>query len=56
MENQKRMQTSIKNAEKILTSQLKKFKGGRSIAGSSLSDGDCQQCKPGCQICSPGNA
>lgn len=59
MENSKKVMSSLKNAEKLLKSHLRSLKGGKGIGNQIVppdKDADCQQCKAGCQTCSPGHA
>lgn len=47
----------LQNAEQLLTSQIRKIKGGKGSGfDSSISDSECGNCKAGCQTCSPGHA
>lgn len=46
---QKKLQHSIKDADRILSSELGKIKGGTAPIA------DCGTCKNSCQVCSPGN-
>jgi len=47
---QRKLQNSIKDADKILSTTLGQIKGGTAPIA------DCQACKAGCQTCQPGNS
>jgi len=49
---EKKLQHSIKDADKILSSDLGKIKGGNKDELSL----PCQYCKAGCSTCQPGNS